>query len=124
MTFVELVRVRVDPPCREAFLLARPRMLRDYAEDREGFMGAHLIQFGGDAWLDLVIWRSCDDFEESRAKGVNLPGIEAYAENIAEILADEQGEMIDFEPLIGAHPWVSEAPARVGALMLSSEERK
>ena len=86
-------------------------------------MGAHLIQFGGDAWLDLVIWRSCDDFEASRAKGVNLPGIAAYAENIAEILADEQGEILDVEQVIGPHPWLSEAPVGEAGSSLSREER-
>ena len=85
-------------------------------------MGAQLIQLSGDDWLDLVIWRSCDDFEASRDKGVNLPGIGAYAENIAEILADEQGEMLDVQ-VIGAHPWALETPAGEAASLLSREER-
>jgi len=96
-------------------------MLRDYAEDREGFLGAQLIEFSGDDWLDLVIWRSCEDFDESREEGVNLPGIQAYAENIAEILADEQGDMFDAERLIGVHPPVTESPARAPASPLSRE---
>jgi len=99
-------------------------MLRDGAEDREGFMGAQLIELSGDAWLDLAIWRSRDDFEASRVKGVNLPGIQVYAENIAKISADEHSETVDVEPLIRAHPPVSEAPTRAAASLLSREERR
>jgi hypothetical protein len=66
-------------------------------------MGAQVVGLSGDAWLDLIVWRSCGAFEASRAKGVNLPGIQAYAENIAGILADEQGERLDVESLNGVH---------------------
>jgi hypothetical protein len=124
MAVVELLRIRVDPPSREAFLSARPRMLRDYAADREGFIGAHLIELGGDDWLDLIIWRNCADLEESRAKGVNLPGIRAYAQSIAGILADEQGEMLEFELPIGPHPWRPEMPPGVPVSMTAGGERR
>ena len=59
-------------------LAARPRMVADFEADRTGFLGADLVRLPGEEWLDIVRWRSQDDFTASRAKGANLPGIAAF----------------------------------------------
>jgi quinol monooxygenase YgiN len=73
MPAVELVRFRVAPDKVEALLDARPRMLADSRADRAGFIEARLIRLADDKWLDLVVWRSADDFAASRAQGANPP---------------------------------------------------
>lgn len=94
-TFVELTRFRVAPDKTEALLAARPRMLSDFSVDREGFLNARLVRLPEGEWLDIVEWRSPEDFAASRAKGGNLPGIAAFFAAIDELVSDEQGELID-----------------------------
>ncbi|MFD1933459.1 MULTISPECIES: hypothetical protein [Nonomuraea] len=88
--FVELTRFTAT---RAAELLAaRPQMVADFEADRAGFLGARLVRLAGDEWLDIVDWRSADDFAASRAKGANLPGIAAFFAAIDALVSDEQGE--------------------------------
>lgn len=75
MTTVELTRFRVQPSRVADLLRARPAMLADFRADRTGFLDAHLVRLPDDQWLDIVSWRSPEDFAASRAKGANLPGI-------------------------------------------------
>ncbi|MFI6736773.1 antibiotic biosynthesis monooxygenase family protein [Nonomuraea sp. NPDC050451] len=96
-TFVELTRFKVAPDQGEALLAARPAMLADFRADREGFLDARLVRLPGEEWLDIVEWRSEDDFAASRAKGANLPGIAAFFAAIAEVVGDEQGTLADPE---------------------------
>jgi Antibiotic biosynthesis monooxygenase len=69
MAAVELVRFRVAPERTDVLLEARPAMLEDFRADREGFLGARLIRLSRDEWMDIVDWRSPEDFAASRAKG-------------------------------------------------------
>ncbi|MFE3453796.1 hypothetical protein ACFXJ8_33210 [Nonomuraea sp. NPDC059194] len=88
--FVELTRFKAT---RAAELLAaRPLMEADFAADRAGFLGARIVRLADDEWLDIVDWRSADDFAASRAKGPNLPGIAAFFAAIDALVSDEQGE--------------------------------
>ncbi|RIQ20414.1 antibiotic biosynthesis monooxygenase [Jiangella rhizosphaerae] len=91
MTTVELTRFRVLPENADRLLAARPAMLADFRADREGFVDAMLVRLPGDEWLDIVTWRSPEDFAASRAKGANLPGIEAFFNAIAELVSAEEG---------------------------------
>ncbi|QKG19269.1 antibiotic biosynthesis monooxygenase family protein [Actinomadura verrucosospora] len=90
---VELARFKVDPGKVEAMLAARPAMLADFRADREGFLDARLIRLPGGEWLDMVEWRSPEDFAASRAKGANLPGIAAFFATLGEFVTDEQGTL-------------------------------
>jgi quinol monooxygenase YgiN len=92
MGTVELTRFRVAPNHTEALLKARPAMLEDFRADRAGFLGARLLRLAADEWLDIVDWRSPDDLAASRAKGANLPGIQAFFAAIDELLSSEQGQ--------------------------------
>lgn len=91
MTTVELTRFRVLPENADALLAARPAMLADFRADRAGFIDAVLVRLPGDEWLDIVTWRSPEDFAASREKGANLPGIEAFFSAIAELVSAEEG---------------------------------
>jgi len=86
---VELTRFRVRPERAGALLAARPGM------DRAGFAGAQLVRLPDDQRLDIVTWRSPQDFAASRAKGANLPGIKAFFDAIDELVSAEQGEIAD-----------------------------
>lgn len=90
-TTVELTRFRVSPGNAERLLAARPGMLADFRADRTGFLGARLVRLPGDQWLDIVEWRTPEDFAASRAKGANLPGIRAFFDLIDELVSAEEG---------------------------------
>jgi hypothetical protein len=95
MPTIELTRFRVSPEDVAALLAARPRMLHDFETDRAGFIGAQLVRLPDNQWLDVVTWRTAEDFAASRAKGANLPGIKAFFDAIGELVSDEQGELAD-----------------------------
>jgi quinol monooxygenase YgiN len=92
---IELTRFRVEPDRASELLAARPAMLADFRADRAGFLDAHLIQLPDDEWLDMVVWRSSQDFAASRAKGANLPGTAAFFGAIAELVSSEEGTEFD-----------------------------
>ncbi|GAA1864155.1 hypothetical protein [Asanoa iriomotensis] len=93
MTTVELTRFRAARA--DALLAARPAMLRDFESDRTGFLGARLIRVGEDEWLDIVYWRTPEDFAESRRRGGDRPGIQAFFELIDELISSEEGTTTD-----------------------------
>ena len=72
-------------------LRARPAMLAGFRDDRVGFLDAELVRLPDDQWLDIVWWRTPEDFAASRAKGANRPGIEAFFGAIDEVLSAEEG---------------------------------
>jgi hypothetical protein len=69
MTTVEITRFRAA--AADALVAARPAMLRDFQSDRTGFLGARLIRLTAGEWLDIVFWRSPEDFAESRRRGAS-----------------------------------------------------
>jgi hypothetical protein len=94
-TSVELTRFRVLPERTDAMLAARPAMLDDFRSDRAGFLAARLVRLPSDEWLDIVEWRSSDDFAASRGKGANLPGIKAFFATIDSLVSSEEGTLAD-----------------------------
>ncbi|PZG15986.1 antibiotic biosynthesis monooxygenase family protein [Nonomuraea aridisoli] len=90
-TTVELTRFRVSPERAAELLAARGRMIADFQADRDGFLDAKLVELPEGEWLDIVEWRSPADFAASRAKGGNLPGIQAFFALIDEVLSMEEG---------------------------------
>ena len=95
MTTIELVRFRVRPEQVEELLAARPDLMKDFAADRSGFLGARLVRLPDDEWLDIVEWRSSEDFAASRVKGANLPGIKAFFATIDSLVSAEEGTLAD-----------------------------
>ncbi|REE97515.1 antibiotic biosynthesis monooxygenase family protein [Thermomonospora umbrina] len=96
-TTVELTRFTVAPERTEALLAARPGMLADFRADREGFLGARLVALPNGEWLDIVDWRSPEDFAASRAKGANLPGIAAFFAAIDSLVGVDEGVLTEFD---------------------------
>jgi hypothetical protein len=94
-TTVELTRFKVTQDKTEALLAARPAMLADFHADRVGFLDALLVRLSNEEWLDIVQWRSPEDFVDSRAKGANLPGIAAFFAAIDEVISSEHGIRAD-----------------------------
>ncbi|MEU4537395.1 antibiotic biosynthesis monooxygenase [Streptosporangium sp. NPDC023825] len=90
-TTVEITRFRVSPEHTADLLAARGGMISDFQADRDGFLGARLVQLPGGEWLDIVEWRSPADFAASRATGGNLPGIQAFFALIDELVSTEEG---------------------------------
>jgi hypothetical protein len=97
VTTIELTRFRVEPHRVEDLLSARPAMLADFHADRAGFLHAHLVRLPDDQWLDIVTWRTPEDFAASRAKGANRPGISAFFAAIAELVSAEEGTEPDIK---------------------------
>jgi quinol monooxygenase YgiN len=91
MSTVELTRFRAARA--QALLAARPGMVADFQTDRAGFLNARLVRLPDDEWLDIVEWRSAEDFATSRAKGANLPGIQAFFAAIDSLVSSETGEL-------------------------------
>jgi heme-degrading monooxygenase HmoA len=91
MTIVEITRFRVPAARADTLLAARPAMLRDFQSDRAGFLGARLIRVAADEWLDIVFWRSPEDFAESRRRGANRPGIQEFFSLIDDVISVEEG---------------------------------
>ncbi len=91
MATIELTRFKVRPEKEDALLAARPGMLENFRADRVGFIDAMLVRLSDQEWLDIVSWRSAEDFAASRAKGANLPGIEAFFSAIDHVVAAEEG---------------------------------
>ncbi|MFI6265585.1 antibiotic biosynthesis monooxygenase [Micromonospora sp. NPDC051006] len=95
MSTVEITRFRVPAARADALLAARPAMLRDFQSDRAGFLGARLIHLNADEWLDIVFWRSPEDFAESRRRGGDRPGIQAFFALIDNVISVEEGTSTD-----------------------------
>ncbi|MFG1818847.1 antibiotic biosynthesis monooxygenase [Kribbella sp. NPDC049174] len=95
MTTVELTRFRVRPEQVEELLAARPDMLKDFAADRAGFLGARLVRLPNDEWLDIVEWAGPEDFAVSREKGPNHPGIARFFAAIDSLVTAEEGTLAD-----------------------------
>lgn len=96
MTTVELTRFKVPSARADELLQSRPAMLAEFRADREGFLDAQLIRVDAETWLDVVWWRSSDDFAASREKGANLPGIKAFFAPISELVSAEEGTTDDY----------------------------
>ncbi|AWS47384.1 antibiotic biosynthesis monooxygenase [Streptosporangium sp. 'caverna'] len=92
-TTVELTRFRVSSEHATDLIAARGGMIADFQADRDGFLGAKLIQLSDGEWLDIVEWRSPADFAASRTKGGNLPGIRAFFALIDELISTEEGTL-------------------------------
>jgi quinol monooxygenase YgiN len=92
---VELTRFRVRPEKTTELLAARARMVDEFRADRAGFIDARLVRLPDAHWLDIVSWRSAEDFAASRAKGANHPGIRALFDAIEEVVSAEEGILAD-----------------------------
>ncbi|MFD3456608.1 alpha/beta hydrolase family protein [Streptomyces sp. NPDC058691] len=95
MSVVELTRFTVAPERTSEMLEARGEMLAAFRKDRRGFMGAKLVRVADTTWLDIVEWADAQAYDESRAKGGNLPGIAAFFATIDRLVSADSGVRYD-----------------------------
>ncbi|MEU7633699.1 hypothetical protein AB0C34_27600 [Nocardia sp. NPDC049220] len=86
---IEITRVTVNPGEEEAMKADRPAMLRTFATDREGFLGAYLTAADNGDWLDIILWDSAEAARASAEKGGNLPEISAFFDHLATVKSME-----------------------------------
>ncbi|MFF7211900.1 alpha/beta hydrolase family protein [Streptomyces sp. NPDC008238] len=100
-------------------------MLSAFRKDRRGFVAARLVRVADDTWLDVVEWTDALAFDESRAKGANLPEIGAFFATIDHLVSAESGVRYD-DDADGSRPVRTIAygsePSQVGELYLPEGE--
>lgn len=91
----ELTRLRAEPD-RERDLLAGPSGHSErLPHPPNGFRRCSLVHVRGKRWPDHVTRNSPAEFPASRAKGANLPGINAPANPAPKAQAREEHDMTD-----------------------------
>ncbi|WP_439378882.1 alpha/beta hydrolase family protein [Amycolatopsis lexingtonensis] len=95
MSVIELTTFTVAPEKTQAMLAARPGMVAAFREDRRGFVAARLVRLDERTWLDFVEWSDDAAWDESKAKGANLPAIGAFFATIGSLVGAERGVRYD-----------------------------
>jgi acetyl esterase/lipase len=76
-------------------LTARHAMIEAFRADRRGFVAAKLIRLDERTWLDTVEWTDDAAYDESSAKGGNLPEIAAFFATIESLVEARRGTRYD-----------------------------
>jgi acetyl esterase/lipase len=95
MSVIEMTTFRVAPENTVAMLAARPGMVAAFRADRRGFVSARLVRLAEHTWLDFVEWTDDAAWDESKAKGANLPAIAAFFGTIDTLVGAERGLRYD-----------------------------
>ncbi|HEY3471744.1 MAG TPA: alpha/beta hydrolase, partial [Amycolatopsis sp.] len=66
-----------------------------FRADRRGFLSARLVRLDERTWLDFVEWTDDAAWDESKAKGANLPEIAAFFATIGSLVGAERGVRYD-----------------------------
>jgi hypothetical protein len=79
------------------------------------------VRLPDDEWLDIVEWRSAEDFAASRAKGADLPGIAAFFATLGELVSSEEGVLVesDLQPGVRAHDFAADFAAPPASVPMS-----
>ena len=95
MSVIEMTTFTVAPENTQAMLDARPGMVAAFRADRRGFLSARLVRVDEHTWLDFVEWTDDAAWDESRAKGANVPEIAAFFGTIEKLVGAERGVRYD-----------------------------
>ncbi|MCI2423382.1 alpha/beta fold hydrolase [Saccharopolyspora sp. K220] len=95
MSVIEMTTFTVTKENTQAMLDARPGMVEAFRTDRRGFLSARLVRVADETWLDFVEWTDDAAWDESAAKGANLPAIAAFFGTIDEVVSAERGLRYD-----------------------------
>ncbi|QYN18504.1 S9 family peptidase [Amycolatopsis sp. DSM 110486] len=95
MSVVEMTTFTVAEENTRAMLAARPAMVEAFRADRRGFLSARLVRVAENTWLDFVEWSDDAAWDESKAKGANLPAIGAFFATIDTLVSAERGVRYD-----------------------------
>ncbi|MDH6612872.1 acetyl esterase/lipase [Streptomyces sp. SAI-208] len=121
MSVIELTTFVVAPDKTSAMLDARQGMLAAFRKDRRGFLRAQLVRVADNTWLDIVEWSDAQAYDESTAKGGNLPEIAAFFASIDNLESARSGvrydDAEDGRRTVRTIPYGTE-PSQVGELYL------
>lgn len=95
MSIIELTTFTVAPEDTAAMLDARPAMVEAFRADRRGFLAARLVRLSEQTWLDFVEWTDDAAWDESKAKGGNVPAIATFFATIENLVGSERGVRYD-----------------------------
>lgn len=95
MSVIEMTTFTVAPENTRAMLAARAGMVAAFRDDRRGFLSARLVRLDDTTWLDFVEWTDDAAWDESTAKGGNLPAIAAFFATIDKLVGAERGLRYD-----------------------------
>ena len=95
MSVIELTTFIVGNDRISDMLKARHAMIEAFRVDRRGFVAAKLIRLDERTWLDAVEWTDDAAYDESSAKGGNLPEIAAFFATIDSLVEGRRGTRYD-----------------------------
>ncbi|WP_232667730.1 alpha/beta hydrolase family protein [Pseudonocardia sp. TRM90224] len=95
MSVIELTTFTVADDRVHDMLAARHAMVEAFRADRRGFVAAKLIRLDQHTWLDSVEWTDDAAYDESSAKGANLPEIAAFFGTIDALVEARRGTRYD-----------------------------
>jgi acetyl esterase/lipase len=95
VSVIELTTFTVADDRVSDMLAARHAMLEAFRADRRGFVAAKLIRLDERTWLDAVEWTDDAAYDESSAKGANLPEIAAFFATIDALVQARRGTRYD-----------------------------
>jgi acetyl esterase/lipase len=118
MSVIEMTTFTVAPVNTQAMLDARPGMVAAFRADRRGFVSARLVRVDEDTWLDFVEWTDDAAWDESAAKGANLPAIAAFFGTIDKLVSARRGLRYDDPARAVRTIAYGPEPSQVGELYL------
>jgi acetyl esterase/lipase len=95
VSVIELTTFTVADGRVTDMLQARHAMVEAFRADRRGFVAAKLIRLDERTWLDAVEWTDDAAYDESSAKGGNLPEIAAFFATIDSLVEARRGTRYD-----------------------------
>jgi hypothetical protein len=81
---IELARFTINAGAEDALLAGRPAMIAALRARFPGCLAAFLNREEDGGWLDILVWRSRADAEESAAQIGTIPEAAAWLAHIAE----------------------------------------
>jgi acetyl esterase/lipase len=95
VSVIELTTFTVGNDRVADMLAARHAMIEAFRADRRGFVAAKLIRLDERTWLDAVEWADDAAYDESSAKGGNLPEIAEFFATIESLVEARRGTRYD-----------------------------
>lgn len=92
---MELARFTVDPTSEQAFLAARPAMVRAVTQQVPGLESISLVKLGDGSWIDVVTWSSREAAERGARLAATLHDAKTWLDHIDEDLSMDLGDIVD-----------------------------
>ncbi len=95
---IELASFTIHEGAEETLLAERPAMLKALRERFPGCLAAYLVKEDDGTWLDVIIWRSREEAEESARLINTIPECVSWFRHIAESGGLRHGQIVDSWP--------------------------